>query len=45
MVSFTVGLSHAEYTYLSKRAERENKKVNQILQELVEEQMKKEEVK
>jgi hypothetical protein len=42
MVSFTVGLSHDEYVFLSKKAERENKKVNQILQELVCEQMKKE---
>jgi len=42
MVSFTVGLSHAEYTFLSKKAERENKKVNQILQEIVEQEMNKE---
>jgi len=45
MVSFTVGLSHDEYVFLSKKAESSGKKVNQILQELVEEQMTKENLK
>ena len=41
MVSFTASLTHAKYTFITKRAERENKKVNQILQEIVEHEMTK----
>jgi len=42
MVSFTASLTHAQYTFITKRSERENKKVNQILQEIVEQEMSKE---
>ena len=41
MVSFTVGLSHAQYMHVSQRAEREGKSVNQIIQEIVEQEMTK----
>ena len=42
MVSFTVGLSHAQYMHVSQRAEREGKSVNQVIQEIVEQEMNKE---
>jgi len=42
MVSFTVGLSHAQYMHVSQRAERERKSVNQVIQEIVEQEMSKE---
>ena len=40
MVSFTTSLNHAAYAHLSKRAEAEDKSVNAVIQELVEQDMK-----
>ena len=41
MVSFTVGLSHAQYMHVSQLAERDGKSVNQIIQEIVEQDIQK----
>jgi len=42
MVSFTVGLSHAQYIFVTKRSEKCGKSVNHIMQEIVEQEMNKE---